>query len=143
MKGLSDLTFTDAPRRSVPSVDMAVDKFVKAVVHQLAAFKAFQNGEEYTVQRIRYTGKGADRVKTPVTIALRKWWSETEDGQCYIALRYGNRPLEIADGKHCILVPSIKNVKEALEVVLLAAKSGELNDQILAARRKGGKKKKS
>ena len=141
MKGLSDLKFTDAPRRSIPSVDMAVDKFVKAVLHQLAAFKAAQAGEEYTVNRIRYTGKGQDRVKTPVTIALRKWWSETGDGQWVVALRYGNRPLEIANGKHCILVSDVKHVKEALEVVLLAAKNGELNEQILAARRKGGKKK--
>ena len=72
MSGLSDLNFADAPvRRSVPSVDTAVDKFVKALLEQIECFKAATKGKEYTVERIRYTGKGDEREKHIVQVPLR------------------------------------------------------------------------
>ena len=41
MTTLSDLNFADAPlRRLVPSIEMAIDKFVKAVLEQIACFKS-------------------------------------------------------------------------------------------------------
>lgn len=142
MTALSDLNFADAPlRRSVPSIDMAVDKFVKAVLEQIACFKAVKKGEEFTVERVRYSGKGDERTKTIVNVPLRRWWNETDDGQVYIALRYGNRPLEIVDGKHTVLVPKMADVIPTLEMVLVAAKKGELDRNIATARNKGKKSK--
>jgi hypothetical protein len=64
---------------------------------------------------------------------LRRWWWTDEDGQVMLTLRYGNRPLAIADGKCTIEVGTLDKLPKVIETIIEAVKAGELDKQLNAA----------
>lgn len=143
MSSLSKLSFVDATpaRRSVE--DNPVMKFIHAVENQIAAAEAHLKGEVYTVESIRYVGEGDARKKEVYQRPLRTWFAQIENGDWFIAVRYGNRPLRITDdGKHAVLCKKFDNVIPTLKVLQHAAKQGELDEAIAAAHKAGARKNK-
>jgi hypothetical protein len=70
---------------------------------------------------------------------VKRWWTEDVEGNCFLVVRYGSKPLALAAGKHAIAVGAKDKLVEVIDVVIAAAKAGELDEQ-LAALQKAGQK---
>lgn len=142
MSTLDKLTFIEAEPARREGEQTPAMKFVKAVEQQIEAAKASEKGEKYTATVIRYSGKGDQRTKQEVQRPVRQWFNQLANGQWYVAVRYGNRPLKISeDGKHAVLVKEFKQVIPTLNLLKKAAEAGELNQALLDCKRKSPKKK--
>ena len=73
--------------------------------------------------------KGADgtehKVEQPKRI--KRWWLEAADGSVQLTVRYGAKPLELANGKNAIVLKSADEVEGTLRKLLLAVLGGELD----------------
>jgi hypothetical protein len=72
--------------------------------------------------------KKVNRIKR-----FRRCWWLNADGACFLELRYGSRPLEIAKGKSAIEVGERKKLFSTLELLRDAVLMGELDDQLQSA----------
>ena len=55
------------------------------------------------------------------------WWLEAADGSVQLTVRYGAKPLELANGKNAIVLKSADEVEGTLRKLLLAVLGGELD----------------
>lgn len=143
MSALDKLTFTAPPKRAARS-ESPVTRFIEAVDHQIACAAAHKDGKEYTVDRVVYVGEGDDRKKVVEPRTLRPWFGEASNGEWFVAVRYGNRPLKLGqDGAHAVVCKKFGDVVTVLGVLKTAAQNGELDDALAAARAAAGNKKKN
>ena len=109
---------TKAP---VDPLEAARKKFVEGVAHQIALAK----NPKYTIEKVSYkSGKKQTKKAAP-----RQWWREV-DGTVYVAIRYGNKPLQLKGGNN-IAVCQPKELVQTLQAIQENGKSGKWDDAIL------------
>ena len=133
MSALKGLNFVTVPKQlaSDPKSQRRL-KFITQLEQQLGLAK----DENYFVRRHRWV-KQADGSKQLVEVPKRvkRWWRTDATGMCFLILRYGNKVLTPAgDGKGAINVGGKEKLVGVLEAVLTAAKDGELDTAIEAAK---------
>ena len=67
---------------------------------------------------------------------VRKWWREDATGNVYIAIKYGQKRLELEKGKGAISVPNKQGIGDVLDLLIEATRAGEL-DEALATMSRG------
>ncbi|MBN9316957.1 MAG: hypothetical protein J0I99_14540 [Devosia sp.] len=70
---------------------------------------------------------------------VKRWWNEDANGNCFLVVRYGSKPLALAAGKHAIAVGTKDKLVEVIDLVTVAAKAGELDEQMAATQKVGQK----
>ncbi len=102
--------------------------------HQIAAVDAhIQGTTHYTIGKKSYVkDESGQRNRVSKEIDVRPWWFE-QNGEFFIAIRYANKPLELAKGKPSIAAgKSLEAVRTVLNQVREAVVAGEL-DKVLEA----------
>jgi hypothetical protein len=128
MSMLKTLQFVNAPKSYNSDPRLARrHKFVTQLEQQLALAR----DENYVVARQRWV-KQADGTRQLVEAPKRvkRWWRTDAAGNCFFILRYGNKLVGIAEGKSAVAVGERANLAKVIELVIKAARDGELDGAI-------------
>jgi hypothetical protein len=81
------------------------------------------NDEPFVLRGMRWVNdpETGERVRKEMPLRFRRWWWKDESGQLMLAVRYGNKRIELAPKKPTIgvgdqeqLVPTLTTVREAV-----------------------------
>lgn len=127
MSILQSLTISTRPEKATGTLRKRERLLVK-LEQQLAMAKAKAAGETFTVYKTKWikNPETGQQEKTNIPRKVKGWWFK-RNGICYFEVRYGNKPLELAKGKHSIEVGDEKNLVSIIETIQKAAIEGELD----------------
>src|SRR5690606_13016531 len=74
--------------------------------------------------------KSVPLALTPDTVPVRRWWWTDKSGTVMVALRRGNRVVELGEGKQSVEVGPIEKLPDVLRTLREAAIAGELDEQL-------------
>lgn len=130
MKSLSNMKLVAAKRPPhQPAIHYKREKLIAGIREQINVAEARAAGTTYskTTQgklRNRETGE----IKVPEMLRYpRAWWWTGEDGKLYLTLKYGNRPLELQEGKFAFQLTANADIAEALKRILQGVEAGEFD----------------
>ena len=134
MSALKGLNFVSVPKQLASDPKLASrQKFLTQLEQQLELAK----DENYVVRRQKWV-KQADGSKQLVDHAKRvkRWWRTDPTGNCYLILRYGNKVISASGSadKGAISVGAKDKLVSVIEAVITAARDGELDSAIEAAK---------
>ena len=69
---------------------------------------------------------GSER-KLEIPKRVRRWWAEQLDGTVLLTIRYGNKVIEIEEGKNAIALPSKADLEPTLQNIKKAVDNGEFD----------------
>ena len=137
MTYLIKLKLTDKTRTDVETnaEDLLRSKLITRLLEQKELVEADLKGEQLFKTRFKFVtdSETGEAKRAEVQKQLRRWWGKDEDGQVMLTLRYGNKPLAIADGKSTIEVGTLDKLPKIIETIIEAVKAGELDKQLNAA----------
>lgn len=110
-------------------------KLIDRLIEQKELAEADLKGEPLVKTRFKFIQDPASgenkRIEVPKMI--RRWWWKDEAETVFLQLRYGNKPLEVADKKPTIEVGTLDKLPKIIDTVMEAVKAGELDKQLRAA----------
>jgi hypothetical protein len=118
-------------------------KLIAKLEEQLAVAQAEAEGKRHVVQKQGWMrDNDGNRQRVVSERVVRPWWWPEGEGVCLV-VRYGAKILELGKGKRAINVSSPALLPGALNTLIAATKSGELdaaiNTAIAALKQTGGK----
>ena len=124
-----------ATKKTVVS-DKATERrmnLLSSLEEQKASVAAMLEGKEYfgTRQVVKTNAEG-QRVKETVRKRVKKWFYTNDGESWYLEVRYGNKPLQLAQGKTAIVVGAQNNLIKVIDMVISAVRAKELDDAIAA-----------
>ena len=134
MSTLASLKLVAAKQtRVVDPVQLRRTKLITALDEQIALAKARQAGTDYVAMRSRRV-KDADGnvsvVQQPKR--LKAWFWALDGGKVCVAVRYGNKPIELTKGKTAVETTAAE-LGSVLTTLRKAVELGELDAQMEAA----------
>jgi hypothetical protein len=140
MTALKSLTFTTLPQVTAnPTLDRRT-----RVIARLEEQKLLLADPNYA--RTLRTTVTQDGVKNVVEKQQRvsKWWRPVPNGTYAFFIRVGTQPLEFEKGKTAVAVPLLEKLPAVIDALIGAVRAGELDQQLAAASKPvGGKKRKA
>ncbi len=134
MAHLSKLKFSDKQRSQVKMTaeERLRHKLIERLKEQKELAEADLNGKALVKTRHKMikdeeTGE-TKRVEVPRL--LRRWWWKDDTDAVLLELRYGNKPITIADNKSTIEVGAMDKLPKVIDMVIEAVSAGEL-DKVL------------
>lgn len=121
-----------SPRERLSPVARKRMKLLEQLDIQITAAECEADGSEYlhSVRRwVRVEGTNDKQLITK-PVQVRYWWWRDETGKILVALRQGNRVMEIAPGKISVEVGDITALPEVLKTLRAAVAAGELDEQL-------------
>jgi len=135
MSVLSSLTLSAAsPREKLTPVARKRMKLLEQLDIQITAADCELNGSEYlhSVRRWARVEGSTDKQLITKPVMVRRWWWPNEHGKLMVALRLGNRVMEVAPGKVSVEVGDITALPGTLRTLREAIVAGELDSQLNA-----------
>ena len=134
MSTLASLKLVAAKQtRVVDPVQLRRTKLITALEEQIALATARQAGTDYVAMRSRRV-KDADGnvsvVQQPKR--LKAWFWAVDGGKVCVAVRYGNKPIELTKGKTAVETTA-GELSGVLATLKKAVEAGELDAQMEAA----------
>lgn len=136
MANLQSLKLSTARKpRVVPDIIKRRAKLLRKLAEQRELALAQSEGRAYAPKRLRTVRDKAtgERTVREMPVRIKSWWWTGEKGETLLSIQYGSKTLEIAKGKTAIEVASAGDLVRALDVVIQAVQSGELDAQMEAA----------
>ena len=137
MTHLSKLKFSDKQRSQVKMTveERLRHKLIDRLKEQKELAEADLNGKalvrtRYKMIKDEETGE-TKRVQVPRL--MRRWWWKDETDTVLLELRYGNKPIAIADNKSTIEVGAMDKLPKVIDMVIEAVSAGELDKVLKAA----------
>jgi hypothetical protein len=129
MAHLSSLSFTTAPQKSYDPKQVRRQKLIERLEEQkrLVADPTFIP----VVKRWKKNPDGSKSIFDHYR-RLKPWWTVDATGTVILTIRAGLRLLEFEKGKTGILVGSVNDLGEVLDILIAACRAGEL-DLLLAS----------
>jgi hypothetical protein len=87
----------------------------------------------YTVTRSKWVRDADGDKKVDVARSVKRWWHTNTAGNVILTIRYGSKPVELADGKCGIELGSESELADTLALIKNAVDAGELDDNIAKA----------
>jgi hypothetical protein len=110
------------------------------LVTQLEQQRSLALDPNFLVPRQKWVkGENGDKQLVNSPKRVKRWWTEDADGNCFLIVRYGSKPLALAAGKHAVAVGAKGKLVEVIDLVIVAAKAGELDEQMAATQKVGQK----
>ncbi|WP_156474459.1 hypothetical protein [Gluconobacter albidus] len=134
MTALSKLTFVatvDTMNDRAPHVRK---RFVEGVEVQLQALQAEVENKPFKLMRERREKDEAtgETSKFEKAVRFATWW-EKGNNAYFVSPRYGSKKIQLSEGGAAIKTgPKLDDVKAVLELLIQAAKAGELDKPLLA-----------
>jgi hypothetical protein len=142
MTHLAKLTFKSVAKAVAHDPVVARrDKLVSALEEQQLVLAAALEGTDYLKQRSKWmNNEHGERVLVKTQRRVRAWFF-AQDGGWYVQCRYGARVIAVDGKNNAVFVKSLKEVGPVIDVMIAAAKAGELDPVIAAAadRKSSGK----
>lgn len=132
MSMLKSLQLVSVPKSYASDPTLARrHKFITQLEQQLELAR----DENYVVRRQRWV-KQEDGSKQLVEQpkCVKRWWRTDAAGNCFFILRYGNKLVPVSDGKSAVAVGERAKLAAVIEMVLAAARDGELDAAIEGAK---------
>ena len=133
MNALAGLKLTTARKATqLPQVQQRRNKLLKRIWEQTELAKAEQNGEVFTITRLRSYKDSETGIRKQIETLKRvkAWWFVSENGKVALSVRYGARVLELAKGKYAIEVGATQELIPTLQTIKTAVEAGELDSAI-------------
>lgn len=133
MNALAGLKLTTARKATqLPQVQQRRNKLLKRIWEQIELAKAEQNGEVFTITRLRSYKDSETGIRKQIETLKRvkAWWFVSENGKVALSVRYGARVLELAKGKYAIEVGATQELIPTLQTIKTAVEAGELDSAI-------------
>ncbi len=137
MAHLSKLKFSDKQRSQVKmsAEERLRHKLIERLKEQKELAEADLNGK--ALVRTRYKSvkdeETGETKRVQVPRLLRRWWWKDETDAVLLELRYGNKPITIADNKSTIEVGAMDKLPRVIDMVIEAVSAGELDKVLKAA----------
>ena len=132
---LSKLTLSDAsPRERTDPIVRNRAKLIEQLNVQIAAAECAVNDEEYlhsVRQWVRVEGE-ADKQLVTKAVPVRHWWWTSKSGKVMVALRRGNRVIDLGNGRQSVEVGELNQLPDVLKTLRDAVLAGELDDHLKA-----------
>lgn len=131
MSVLSALKLVAAkPQRVMDPVQLRRAKLVTKLDEQIELARAQAEGGNYTPTRTKHVKDAAGNVSVvQVPKRVRAWWWSLNGEKVCVALRYGNKVMELAKGKSAVECTKAELVG-VIEMLRNAVKSGELDNEM-------------
>ena len=71
--------------------------------------------------------EGGTERKLEIPKRLRRWWTEQQGGTILLTIRYGNKVIELEEGKNAIELSSKAELEPTLQSVKKAVNNGEFD----------------
>ena len=125
------LTATKKPTQ-LPQVQQRRNKLLKRIWEQIELAKAEQNGEVFSVTRLRSYKDSESGIRKQIETQKRvkAWWFTGDNGKLALSVRYGARVLELAKGKYAVEVGTVQDLVPTLQTIKAAVEVGELDNAI-------------
>ena len=137
MAHLTKLKLSDKQRTDVKQTaeQRLRGKLIDRLAEQKELAEADLKGEQLVRTRFKSvkdetTGE-TKRIEVPKQI--RRWWWKDEASGVMLVIRYGNKPLPIANDKSTIEIGSLDQLPKVIDTVIEAVKAGELDKPLKAA----------
>jgi hypothetical protein len=130
MKQLSKLKLTKIERveKAETQTTHMRKKLIERLTEQMTMVKTEEDGEEFIrTQTVWVTNAEGERVAETKPLRTRRWYWKADDGTWYFHLLYGNSVMEIDKGRTAIDVGRHREIKRAIETLMVATKEGELD----------------
>ena len=126
MSALKSLTFTTLPKIGA---NPTLDRRTK-IIARLEEQKLLLNDPNYT--RTVRTWVKKDGQLTPVDKQQRvlPWWRVNANGSYVFFVRLGSKAIEFEKGKNAIAVPSLDKMPLVINILISAARNGELDERL-------------
>lgn len=122
---------SSVPVRNVPPAIARRNKLCAKIEEQLLLATAKNEGKLYSPMRIKtITNEQGERVKVQVPKRIKEWYWTSQTGKINLAVRYGNKVLELAKGKNAIEIADNNELVDVLTQLKSAVVSGELDTAI-------------
>jgi hypothetical protein len=131
---LSSLKLVNAKRQN--SVDLVVfrrNKLNEKLKIQIAMAQALNNGENFTVKRIRKVCDEVSGLTSMVEVnkRVKTWWFTNSDTKkVAVQIFYGNKLIDLAKGKNAVEVANADELIAVLSKLQEAVLDGSLDAQI-------------
>lgn len=110
------------------------------LVTQLEQQRSLATDPNFVVPRQKWVKQeNGDKQLVNSPKRVKRWWTEDGAGNCFLVVRYGSKPLALAAGKHAVAVGAKDKLVEVIDLVIVAAKAGELDEQMAATQKVGQK----
>jgi len=125
------LTATKKPTQ-LPQVQQRRNKLLKRIWEQIELAKAEQNGEVFSITRLRSYKDSESGIRKQIETQKRvkAWWFTGDNGKLALSVRYGARVLELAKGKYAVEVGTVQDLVPTLQTIKAAVEVGELDNAI-------------
>lgn len=135
MSTLSSLKLVTAKKpASQPPVVQRRNKVISKLWEQQKLVQSQGSGTPYAPLKTKRIKDIEGNIKVlEVPKRIKPWWFTNEAGKVCVAIKYGNKVIEIAQGKTAIEVANTEELVQVLEQVRQAIDAGELDAQIDAA----------
>lgn len=133
MNALAGLKLTNARKPTqLPQVQQRRNKLLKRIWEQIELAKAEQNGEVFSITRLRSYKDSETGIRKQIETLKRvkAWWFVSDNGKVALSVRYGARVLELAKGKYAIEVGATQELIPTLQTIKTAVEAGELDSAI-------------
>lgn len=109
------------------------NKVIEKLQIQIDCAKAKLENREHLITTLR-TKKTESGEKTHVEHVqkIKPWWYRNTDGKLIFEVRYANKRLELAKGKTGIEIENISTLIPAIELMIKAVETGELDKSLNA-----------
>jgi hypothetical protein len=135
-------TLTSLNLVAMPKIGMRDPKQQRRnkLVRQLEQQRSLATDPSFVVPRQKWVKQeNGDKQLINSPKRVKRWWTEDGDGNCFLIVRYGSKPLALAAGKHAVAVGSKDRLVEVIGKVIDATKAGELDEQMAATQKVGQK----
>ncbi|WP_435626417.1 DUF6641 family protein [Candidatus Ferrigenium straubiae] len=106
-------------------------RVIEKLREQIECVKAKTDGREYIIKRMRTVkSETGEKTQAEHNHKIRPWWYRNADGKLVFEVRYANKRLELAKGKTGIEVENLATLIPAIELLMKAVESGELDKSL-------------
>ena len=104
------------------------NKLITKLIEQKLIAEADRDGKGATIMHRRWVSTDSgSKALLEVPKRIKRWWLIDLQGVCLLAIRYGNKILELEKGKGAIVVGKPDQLIPTIEKIITAINAGELD----------------
>ncbi|WP_299944357.1 DUF6641 family protein [uncultured Microbulbifer sp.] len=128
---LNTLTLSKVPEKSKDPIVKRRNKLLEKLEMQREMARCMLEEVTFSVFREKWVTdpETGEKTKARVPKRVRPWYYKSE-GNYYIQIFYGNKPLELAKGKAAVMVDCEDDLLPVFDKITEAVGKGELDDQL-------------
>lgn len=109
-------------------------KLIAKLEEQMAMAQAQLEGKLYKRTRwVTTANQEGEPTRTQRAVRLKQWWFKAPSGAVLLTVRYGARPLTIANGMTAVELEKLEDLPQTIATIIRAVDAGELDAELATA----------